>query len=320
MPESPATKNCFVISPIGEMKSETRLRADQILKHIIRPAAEACGYTAARADEIDKPGLITSQVIQRVVNDPLVIADLTESNPNVFYELAVRHAIRKPVVQIIRKGDKIPFDVAASRTILVDHQDLDSAAQAKSDIERQIREIENSTDSVETPISVSVDLFSLKTSENPEQRSIAEIMSEISSLKSAINISSNVVEEKIARQFERIDDRMKFLRAGGSSSNLMAMKFRKIIDSAIFESLTQLDRERLILAISGAQLRGSYPWLAILATEASNHLAFKRLEEGRYIISILQADIALVKGTLEDKFISPLDAQCFDLIEDLLPF
>ncbi len=57
-------KLCFVISPIGDPDSETRKRSDQVLKHVVRPAATSCGYKAVRADEIDKPGMITSQVIQ----------------------------------------------------------------------------------------------------------------------------------------------------------------------------------------------------------------------------------------------------------------
>ena len=127
-------KLCFVISPLGEPDSETRKRSDQVLKYVVRPAVESCGYSAVRADKIDKPGMITSQVIQHVVDDALVVADLTERNPNVFYELAIRHALRKPFVQIIRKGDTIPFDVANSRTIYVDHTDLDSVHTAKDDI------------------------------------------------------------------------------------------------------------------------------------------------------------------------------------------
>jgi len=71
-----------------------------------------------RADELAEPGIITSQVIQHIVDDQLVIADLTERNPNVFYELALRHALRKPVVQIIHRGEAIPFDVAGMRPFL----------------------------------------------------------------------------------------------------------------------------------------------------------------------------------------------------------
>ena len=135
-------KTCFVIAPIGDVDSDIRKRSDQLLRHIIRPAAESCGYEAVRADEIQEPGIITSQVIQRVVDADLVVADLTERNPNVFYELAIRHAIRKPFVQIIDEGETLPFDVAVTRTIFVDHHDLDNVAQARSDIEGQIRALE----------------------------------------------------------------------------------------------------------------------------------------------------------------------------------
>ena len=134
-------KTCFVISPIGIDGSDVRRRADQILRHVIVPAAEAAGFAAMRADQISEPGLITTQVIQHIVEDPLVIADLTGSNPNVFYELAIRHAIRKPLVQIIQKDEKIPFDVAGMRTIPVDHRDLDSVQEAKAEIEKQIHSI-----------------------------------------------------------------------------------------------------------------------------------------------------------------------------------
>lgn len=179
-------KDCFVIAPIGDAESETRKRSDQILKHVITPALKECGYKATRADTISEPGMITSQVIQHIVDDPLVIADLTERNPNVFYELAIRHAIRKPLVQIIKKGEQIPFDVAGTRTIHVDHHDLDSVETAKTEIVAQVRAIESNPSLVETPISVSLDLQLLRQSDNPEQRSLADILSVIAELRSSL--------------------------------------------------------------------------------------------------------------------------------------
>lgn len=179
-------KICFVIAPIGEPDSETRKRSDQILKHIITPAVNECDYEPIRADKISEPGLITSQVIQHIMDDPLVIADLTERNPNVFYELAIRHAIRKPLVQIIKKGETIPFDVAGTRTIPVDHRDLDSVEEAKREIVRQIKSVENNPSLVDSPISVSLDLQTLRQSESPEQRSLADILSAISDLRSSV--------------------------------------------------------------------------------------------------------------------------------------
>ena len=179
-------KKCFVIAPIGEPESTTRKRSDQVLKHVIKPAVSECGYEAIRADDIDKPGIITSQVIQHIVDDELVIADLTERNPNVFYELAIRHALAKPFVQIMKKGEQIPFDVAATRTIFVDHHDLDSVAEAKLKIIKQINELENSDDEIETPISVSLDLKILRQSEKPEERSLADLVSILSNIRGDI--------------------------------------------------------------------------------------------------------------------------------------
>jgi hypothetical protein len=178
---------CFVIAPIGEPESETRKRSDQVLKHVIVPAALGCKYKAVRADQISEPGMITSQVIQHVVDDPLVIADLTERNPNVFYELAIRHAIRKPLVQLIKKGEQIPFDVAGTRTIQVDHRDLDSVEEAKKEITSQIQALEKDSSKLETPISVSLDLQMLRQSDNPEQRSLADVLSVITALRSSVD-------------------------------------------------------------------------------------------------------------------------------------
>jgi len=131
--------------------------------------------------------MITSQVIQRIVDDSLVVADLTERNPNVFYELAIRHAIRKPLVQIIKKGEQIPFDVAGTRTIHVDHHDLDSVESAKNEIIDKIRSLEKNPSNLETPISVSLDLQMLRQSENPEQRSLVDILSMMSDIHGSVH-------------------------------------------------------------------------------------------------------------------------------------
>lgn len=189
-------KLCFVISPIGDPDSETRKRSDQILKHVVRPAATHCGYRAVRADEIDKPGMITSQVIQHVVNDDLVVADLTERNPNVFYELALRHALRKPLVQIIRKGEAIPFDVAGTRTIYVDHKDLDSVEAAKNEIIEQIKALEKDSSDIDTPISVSLDLQLLRQSEKPEERSLADLVAAVVDVRASLSKLEMRVETK----------------------------------------------------------------------------------------------------------------------------
>jgi hypothetical protein len=187
MASEPERKTCFVISPIGDVESDTRKRADKILKYVIAPAVAERGYEALRADQISEPGMITSQVIQHIVEDPLVVADLTDRNPNVFYELALRHALRKPLVQLIKKGEQLPFDVAGSRTIYVDHRDLDSVEEAKQQIGAQVDSLESNPSDIETPISVSLDLQMLRQSENPEQRTIGDVLTAMTELRSMVS-------------------------------------------------------------------------------------------------------------------------------------
>ena len=115
---------CFYITPIGEDGSEERKHSDLFLGSLVEPALEPFKLQVVRADKIEKPGMITKQIIEHLVRSRLVIVDLSFHNPNVFYELAIRHAMRLPTVQIIRKHDRIPFDVGGSRTVIIDSTDI----------------------------------------------------------------------------------------------------------------------------------------------------------------------------------------------------
>lgn len=120
----PLNDTCFVVSPIGDPDSVERRHADLMLTAFIEPALAELGLTAVRADKISVPGLITGQVMDHVARAKLVIADLSFGNPNVYYELALRHATRKPIVQIIRTADRLPFDVGQFRTVTIDMTDI----------------------------------------------------------------------------------------------------------------------------------------------------------------------------------------------------
>ncbi len=189
-------KLCFFIAPIGDPGTEIRRRSDQILKHLIEPIAGTLGYKAIRADKISEPGIITSQVIQHVIDDPMLVADLTGWNPNVFYELAIRHTFRKPYVQIIQRGERIPFDVSAIRTIEVDHRDLDSVEEAKGEIARQMKSMEGPAKVIESPISAAIDLDTLRKSGSPEQRQLADILTALADLRTGLS----AIEKRINEQ------------------------------------------------------------------------------------------------------------------------
>ena len=147
---------CFYITPIGEDGTETRKHSDLFLGSIVEPSLEQFGLRVVRADAIDKPGVITRQIIEYLLKARLVIADLSFHNPNVFYELAIRHAARLPTVQIIRSQDRIPFDLNQIRTVKIDDSDIYSLVPKietyRSEIASQVRRALDDPDATDNPI------------------------------------------------------------------------------------------------------------------------------------------------------------------------
>jgi hypothetical protein len=174
---------CFVISPIGGEQSETRKNANDLYEHIVTPALEPVGYSIERADLISESGVITSQIIERIVGSDLVVADLSGHNANVFYELAVRHVTGKPFIHMITEGEPIPFDVAASRTIFYS-LDLNGAKKAKVELESQARAFLNGDCKIESPISVALDLKALLSSDDPVSVALGRIENDLSKIRS----------------------------------------------------------------------------------------------------------------------------------------
>jgi hypothetical protein len=151
-------KICFYITPIGEENSEQRKHSDLFISSIVQPALDELGLKVIRADQIGEPGMITTQVLEYLKLSKLAIADLSYLNPNVFYEVALRHALRLPVVQIIRKADRLPFDVNQLRTLVFDTTDIYSLIPRlqtyRSEIANQSRKAIEDPESVGNPVSV----------------------------------------------------------------------------------------------------------------------------------------------------------------------
>lgn len=110
--------------PIGDQhfgdvittKADLKQRYDDLIKEAIQKADPS--LEVVRADEVSFPGSITSDVITRIMHSDIVVADVTYPNPNVFYELGLRHACRVGTVIIKDKdGPSTPFDIIHLRHI-----------------------------------------------------------------------------------------------------------------------------------------------------------------------------------------------------------
>ena len=116
--KAPAKKVCFVVGPIGEPDTDTRIHADWLLEEIIEPVMnEWPDFEVIRADKISRPGMIDAQVIPHLLDAELVIADLSALNANAFYEIGIRHMAQKPVIHMQLNEDEIPFDLTLYRAI-----------------------------------------------------------------------------------------------------------------------------------------------------------------------------------------------------------
>lgn len=113
-------RTCFVIMPYGRKKdsSGAEIDFDAVYRELIQEPIESLNLTPVRCDEITGAGSIHTDMFEHIANDDVAIVDLTTLNPNVFYELGVRHALMPCVTVLIKAKDApLPFNVEGLRTI-----------------------------------------------------------------------------------------------------------------------------------------------------------------------------------------------------------
>lgn len=119
-----AGKTCFIISPIGNrlepVGSPGRSRYEESIamwEEVFEPASQIFSLSPVRADRISETGEIPDQIFTYLRDADVVIADLSHANPNVMYELGLRHSrLGKITIQVGEYG-RLPFDVTTIRTI-----------------------------------------------------------------------------------------------------------------------------------------------------------------------------------------------------------
>lgn len=174
-------KTCFVVSAIGEEKSDIREHSDSVLEYIIRPALSD-KYEVKRADELYHSDRIDDKIFDALSNSDLVIVDVTGNNPNVFLELGYRKALNLPTIFLRQKTDEnIPFDI---RTINIIYYDLKNpSGKAMLD---SVKETINKVKKTEK----NIDFANLNTADENANVTVQEFLQ----LKSSINNIYDAIE------------------------------------------------------------------------------------------------------------------------------
>jgi hypothetical protein len=123
---------CFVMMPFGEWY-------DRYYAEIYVPAIKEAGFEPVRADELFTTGSVVEQIWEQIEKSKLLLADLSGKNPNVFYELGLAHAARKPVVFTAGQLDDVPFDLRHLRVIIYEIREPEWAARLRKSVADYLR-------------------------------------------------------------------------------------------------------------------------------------------------------------------------------------
>lgn len=192
-------RTVFVISPIGSPGSVEHRRYWLTLEYIVKKAFQDDRWEVVRADEESSPDSITTQVIGRIIEADLIIADLTDHNPNVFYELAVAHGYQKSVIHLMQDGQKVPFDVVDQRVIFYDLADPESVDKARQALKNSVEWLDANPGQSRNPLSAYGQFAAISSATGGGE--IGEAVAE------ALNSLSRQVARMDARQRQSLESR-----------------------------------------------------------------------------------------------------------------
>jgi nucleoside 2-deoxyribosyltransferase len=139
------TGTAFFMSPSSN--AGHRRRADSLCKEVRATLKEnwpELNLNDWRDDSA--PGLITVSIVRFIAEAPVVFADLTGQNANVYYEVGLAHALGVPVVAFLKENEALAFDLAPERAIKVevkDNEDISDPGGIRTEIHRAVRAVEH---------------------------------------------------------------------------------------------------------------------------------------------------------------------------------
>lgn len=113
---------------------------NELFEEVVRKVCTEFDLRAVRSDDTYGPGIIIADIAKQIVDAKIIIADITPSNPNVYYELGYAHALNKPTILIAESPTELPFDVSPFRTLFYENS-IRGKAQIEEGLRNHIRAI-----------------------------------------------------------------------------------------------------------------------------------------------------------------------------------
>lgn len=266
-------RTCFVIMPIGDLTLDQNKFElfKEIYEDVIAPAVRvsAPDCECVRADEIKEIGSIIRDIVSQLCDADLVIADLTDKNPNVFYELGVRHALGKPTILISQRIDDVPFDLRPYRTIAYGISPR-AIKKLESDLEQTIRNVFQGEQKPSSPVADFLDpskinalLASLGRLPNrdlrPAEATIIGIEAKLEQLRLGQDRLSIEVD-KLNRERHRVVKDIRELERLRTSTTEQLQYKEESTEPSKLSGLWRGDSGRMQLYVSDSSVSGDYDW------------------------------------------------------------
>lgn len=145
-----AHKNVFVIMPFSATTRCSEEEWTDIFHNVFKKSIEEIGYSCERI--VPNRGSLIKSIIHKLKMSPIVLADITDNNPNVFYELGVRHSLSKRTILVSQDPDNIPSDLNGFWTLTYNIYP-NKIQQFKNEIKTILKEIEENPNKIDSPVS-----------------------------------------------------------------------------------------------------------------------------------------------------------------------
>jgi hypothetical protein len=223
--------DCFIIMPIADQEGYDKGHFNKVYEDLFKVACDKSGFKAVRADEVKQTNLIHLDILQKLIESPMAICDLSNRNPNVLFELGLRQAFDKPTVLVQECGTPKIFDISPLRyteyrkelkyrEVLEDQESIAEALSAT----KEATDKGEGINSIVSLLSLSSPASLKDISDNDTAKMMQVIMSEMNDLRTDFRhtlrrfadkepvtpaIMSNAIEiefERITRDFTKLKD------------------------------------------------------------------------------------------------------------------